>query len=126
MLTIEEIKKRIIPVLRENNVRGAVLFGSYAKGTANEDSDVDLLLDSDLRGFNFLSLVAKVQDALNLEHADIFNLLYVKEHEKIFNEIIKYGVLIYGKVGHYKWHDNTTPQNNKDGENKVCINPGRT
>ena len=126
MLTVDEIRKRIIPVLEENNVRGAVLFGSYAKGTANEDSDVDLLLDSDLRGFNFLGLVAKVQDALNMEDADIFNLLYVKEHEKIFNEIIKYGVLIYGKVGHYKWHDNTTLQNNKEGENKVCINPVRT
>ena len=34
MLTVEEIRKRIISVLQENNVRGAVLFGSYAKGTA--------------------------------------------------------------------------------------------
>ena len=64
MLTIEEIKKRIIPVLEANNVHGAVLFGSYAKGTAHEGSDVDLMLDSDLKGFDLAGLRAKIKKSI--------------------------------------------------------------
>jgi uncharacterized protein len=47
MLT-EEIKKQLIEVLRnETNPDFIVLFGSFAKGTAREDSDVDLAYFSD-------------------------------------------------------------------------------
>ena len=105
MLTIEEIKIHIIPVLEANDVRGAVLFGSYAKGTAHEGSDVDLMLDSDLKGFDFAGLRAKIKKALNMPDADVFNLLYIQDHEQIFNEILKAGVLIYGRVGQYQWNE---------------------
>ncbi len=37
---IEEIKKRY-------NVTAIILFGSYAKGTENEDSDIDIAVVSD-------------------------------------------------------------------------------
>lgn len=45
---IAEIK-RFIELLEDNNIHieQAVLFGSYAKGTANEWSDVDIALVSD-------------------------------------------------------------------------------
>ncbi|CAG9606556.1 type VII toxin-antitoxin system MntA family adenylyltransferase antitoxin [Pseudoneobacillus rhizosphaerae] len=47
MLT-EEMKKQMIDVLRnETNPDFIILFGSFAKGTAHEDSDVDLAYFSD-------------------------------------------------------------------------------
>ena len=46
MLTIEEIKKRITPVLKAYDVKSAYLFGSYARGEATDDSDVDIRVDS--------------------------------------------------------------------------------
>jgi uncharacterized protein len=47
MLT-EEMKKQMIEVLRnEMNPDFIILFGSFAKGTAREDSDVDLAYFSD-------------------------------------------------------------------------------
>jgi predicted nucleotidyltransferase len=47
MLT-EEIKKQMIEVLRnETNPDFIILFGSFANGTAREDSDVDLAYFSD-------------------------------------------------------------------------------
>lgn len=43
MLTIEEIRDKIAPVAIEYGLRQVYLFGSYARGEANEDSDVDLV-----------------------------------------------------------------------------------
>ena len=45
MLTIPEIKRRIIPILKSYDVKKAYLFGSYARGEATEASDVDLRID---------------------------------------------------------------------------------
>ncbi|MCD8152744.1 MAG: nucleotidyltransferase domain-containing protein [Clostridiales bacterium] len=43
--TIEEISRRILPVAEKYKLPAVYLFGSYARGTATEDSDVDLLVD---------------------------------------------------------------------------------
>ena len=42
---IIEIKKKIIPILKENNVSRAGLFGSYARGEQKKNSDVDILVE---------------------------------------------------------------------------------
>ena len=55
--TTGELKTILDPVFRKFGVRSAVLFGSYAKGSANPSSDVDLLVDSGLRGLRFFGLL---------------------------------------------------------------------
>lgn len=50
MPTVEQVRERLSPVFDRYGVRRVVLFGSVAKGTATERSDVDLLVDSRLRG----------------------------------------------------------------------------
>ena len=44
-MIIQEITRRIIPILQEYGVKAAFLFGSYARGEAKEGSDVDLRID---------------------------------------------------------------------------------
>lgn len=44
--TIDEIKTRITPVAEKYGIPAVYLFGSYARGTATEESDVDLLVDT--------------------------------------------------------------------------------
>ena len=46
ILTIEQIKERIKPVVAKHKVEDVYLFGSYARGEANGDSDVDLYCSS--------------------------------------------------------------------------------
>jgi uncharacterized protein len=41
---IEDIKKKIIPVLREYKVTKAGIFGSYARGEQKKNSDMDILI----------------------------------------------------------------------------------
>lgn len=44
---LEEIKKKLIPILKRNKITKAGIFGSYARGEQNKDSDVDLLIEVD-------------------------------------------------------------------------------
>ena len=54
--TIAEIKGRILRIARKYGVERVYLFGSYAKGCATADSDIDLRIDKGkLRGLFALS-----------------------------------------------------------------------
>lgn len=44
--SIYEIQQRIAPVTKQYGVKAIFLFGSYARGEAREDSDIDLLVDT--------------------------------------------------------------------------------
>ena len=46
ILTIKEIKNRIRPVVEKHHIKDVYLFGSYARGEANENSDVDIYCSS--------------------------------------------------------------------------------
>ena len=43
--SVEEIKKMILPIAEKYGVENVYLFGSYARGEATSDSDLDLLID---------------------------------------------------------------------------------
>lgn len=44
--TIQEIKSKILPILVKYRIPAMYLFGSYARGNATEDSDLDFLIDT--------------------------------------------------------------------------------
>ena len=44
--SIEQIQKLITPIAKKYGLKSVFLFGSYARGTATENSDVDLIIDT--------------------------------------------------------------------------------
>lgn len=56
ILTIEEITKKVAPIAKKYNLKEVYLFGSYARGEAREDSDIDLLY---VKFDNSMSLTTK-------------------------------------------------------------------
>lgn len=65
--TLEEIGRRVQPVAEKYHLRAVYVFGSYARGEAREDSDIDLLIDAEgsgLRGFAYGGLYQDLEDAL--------------------------------------------------------------
>ncbi len=42
---LEEIKTKILPILKQADVKKAAIFGSYAKGTNRKTSDIDILVE---------------------------------------------------------------------------------
>jgi predicted nucleotidyltransferase len=45
MLTLDDIKNAISDILAKYPIKKISLFGSYANGSAKEDSDVDILVE---------------------------------------------------------------------------------
>ena len=92
--SIDDIKSALNPVFAKHNVKKAVLFGSYVKGLANKHSDVDLLLDSGLKGLKFVGLIEDVRTALDKD-VDVFDETHIIQGSRILSEISKDGVVIY-------------------------------
>ena len=46
VLTIKQIKERTFPVFKKHHINEIYLFGSYARGEANNNSDVDIYCES--------------------------------------------------------------------------------
>ncbi len=93
--TYDQIKNTLEPIFRKNGVRSAILFGSYAKGLQTEKSDIDILVDSGLRGLAFFGLLEEVINALGKD-VDLLDVSQIKPNSRIDEETKKTGVQLYG------------------------------
>lgn len=94
--TIQQIQAILNPIFTNYNVRKAVLFGSYAKGLAKINSDVDILVDSGLKGLAFYELLEDVVNSLGKD-VEMIDVSQVIPNSDIDNEIKRTGVMIYGE-----------------------------
>ncbi|MBQ3591506.1 MAG: nucleotidyltransferase domain-containing protein [Clostridia bacterium] len=73
-ITIEGIRTLLVPVFEKYQIREAILFGSFAKGNAHAESDVDLFVDSGLRFVGFMEAVRRAVerpvDVLDVTHIE--------------------------------------------------------
>ncbi len=65
--TISDIQAIVTPIAQKHRLRAVYLFGSYARGTATESSDVDLLIDTE--GTSIKSLLDLAAVYCELEEA---------------------------------------------------------
>ena len=93
VLKLSDIKAALIPVLESHNISFCYLFGSYARGDASQTSDVDILVDTDITGFDYFSLVEEIRQALS-KKIDLLRLCDLKPDNPIIVEILKEGVRI--------------------------------
>ncbi len=54
---LKNIKNIIIPVLKKYGITRAGLFGSYARGDYDENSDIDLLVEIKDKNFSLLDFI---------------------------------------------------------------------
>lgn len=57
IISLDQIKARALPVLKKAGVLRSSLFGSYVRGEARENSDIDILVEFP-KGKSLLDLVA--------------------------------------------------------------------
>ena len=70
--TIDEIREKAVPIARKYGVRRLGLFGSYARGEADDESDLDFLIDEGkMRGLiQYFGFVYDLEDAFGC-HVDV-------------------------------------------------------
>lgn len=94
ILTLDEIKQGCKTVLDEYDVKYCILFGSYAKGTATEKSDVDLLISTDIVGLKFFGIAERLRETLH-KKVDLLDLRQLADNQALIDEILKDGVRVY-------------------------------
>ena len=94
--SISTIQSLLQPIFNAHHVKKAILFGSYAKGIAKQNSDVDILVDSGLRGLAFFGLLEDVVTALD-KNVDMLDTSQIIQDSLVDKEIKQSGVLIYGQ-----------------------------
>lgn len=97
VLSHDYIKDNVTKVLSnyKEKVSFCYLFGSYAKGSAKETSDVDLCISTSLTGIEFIGLIEELREALN-KKVDLLRLFDMKDDFELVIEVMKYGIKIYG------------------------------
>ncbi|MEG0875084.1 MAG: nucleotidyltransferase family protein [Clostridiales bacterium] len=100
---IEEIKQLVIPIAKKHGVSKVYIFGSYARGEAISESDIDLLVDIKKRigMFALGSLYGDLEDVLQRQ-VDLITVNAIKERMKdgefeknFYNEVMNNKVKLY-------------------------------
>lgn len=63
---IEEIKRKILPILQRYGFKKVGLFGSFIRGEMREDSDIDILVEikKDINLLDFVGIKLEIEETL--------------------------------------------------------------
>lgn len=95
ILSIDEIKAILSPIAKRYQVDAILLFGSYAKGLANGQSDVDLVVFGG-SSFNPTDIFAMAEDirATLRKQADVYEIREINPGTAFYNSIFREGVYV--------------------------------
>ncbi|MCL2020350.1 MAG: nucleotidyltransferase family protein [Oscillospiraceae bacterium] len=90
---IDEIKRITTPIAERYGVKKLALFGSYARGEARENSDIDFLIDGGkIRGLEFFGFINNLEDILGVR-VDV--LTYRSLKDSLIADVVKDEVILY-------------------------------
>ncbi len=95
LLTLDNIQQTCDKIFSKYKINYCYLFGSYAKGKQKAESDVDLLISSDVKGLKFFGLAEKLREQLH-KKVDLLDVSQLVKNPELLDEILKYGIKIYG------------------------------
>lgn len=91
-LPITFIKKKAVPILKRHAVKRASIFGSFARGTAKANSDIDFLIEYRGKNKSLFDLVDLKEDLEKSfdRKVDVitYNSIYWRLRDKILEEQI--------------------------------------
>jgi predicted nucleotidyltransferase len=87
MLTVQQIKDTVTDYFKDKPVKSVYLFGSYARGDAKENSDIDILFS--LKENTRISYFGLAQYLVDLEEK-LVNKVDLVEEEVIYPRLKKY------------------------------------
>lgn len=95
VLTLKEIREKVIPLAKKHGVGNLYLFGSYARGEATQTSDVDFHVDpGEAQGLKFFGFQDELEEALG-KKVDLISTSSMDEQFR--KEIRPDEILLYAK-----------------------------
>ena len=86
---IEQIKRKILPILQRYRVKKVGLFGSYVRGEMRDNRDIDILVEikKDISLLDFVGLKLELEESLG-KKVDLveYNTIKPVLRERILNE----------------------------------------
>ncbi|MFA5470674.1 MAG: helix-turn-helix domain-containing protein [Acholeplasmataceae bacterium] len=90
---VNQIKDALLPLTIKYDLNKIILYGSYAKGKQEPLSDIDLVVDGDIKGIKFFGLLEDVNNAL-VKSVDLIHLSQIDNNSEIYENIMK-GLVLY-------------------------------
>ncbi len=96
---IESVKRYTDRVLRDFNITKVILFGSHAKGTPREDSDIDVAVVFESIDGDYLDVITQLtRIRRDVEHRiEPVALEELNDPSGFLKEITKSGIIIYAR-----------------------------
>lgn len=88
-------KEKIIEICRRNDISFCALFGSFARGEATSDSDIDLLVRfSKPKGYDWLDAAIEIEETLG-KKVDLITESALSKHvrEYVYKDLL----VLYGE-----------------------------
>lgn len=78
--TLEQLRDMIVPLVKRYDLRKASVFGSYARGEADADSDIDVLLEGG-DSFRLINVFSVAEDLHEMsgKRVDVYELRELDE-----------------------------------------------
>ncbi len=87
LIKTERIKDQIIELLHQSGVKKAALFGSFVRGDATEESDIDILIEFE-DGKSLLDLVRLKRELEEILHRKVDLITYNSIHPLLRDQIL--------------------------------------
>ncbi|MCM1188608.1 MAG: nucleotidyltransferase domain-containing protein [bacterium] len=95
VFTIKDIENLVQPIAKKYKVKAIYLFGSYARGEADERSDLDFLVYG---GENFkLTMIFSLAEELRMilkKNVDVFEINEINRDSDFYNAVMRERLLI--------------------------------
>lgn len=95
ILDVEVIKNYINLLLKKYDAKSAILFGSYARGDAEKESDIDVIVYGGKK-FNKTDIFAFGEELRRLTNKDVdcFEISEVEKESEFYKNVLKEGITI--------------------------------
>jgi predicted nucleotidyltransferase len=90
---VNQIKDALLPLTLKYDINKIILYGSYAKGKQEPESDIDLVVDGNIRGIKFFGLLEDVNNVL-VKPVDLIHLSQIDHNSEIYENVMK-GLVLY-------------------------------
>lgn len=96
VLELEDIIGISSEVFEKYPIDYCYLFGSYARGDAKGNSDIDLFISTELTGLKYFGLIEELRENLR-KRIDLVTLQQLSDNLELVDEVLNEGIKIYGK-----------------------------